>query len=72
MITRARCCVRLRAARADKPPSRDADARHRDLRLHGRSRPVPRALHHGQVKHYVAPPNHDSNEKLQDAWLSED
>jgi hypothetical protein len=24
------------------------------------------------VKNYVAPPNHYSNQKLQDVWLSED
>jgi hypothetical protein len=30
-----------------------------------------RVVHSAKVKHYVAPPNHYSNQKLQDVWLSE-
>src|SRR2546425_7691896 len=29
-------------------------------------------VHWAKVKNYVAPPNHYSNQKLQDVWLSED
>jgi hypothetical protein len=29
-------------------------------------------VHWTKVKNYVAPPNHYSNQKLQDVWLSED
>jgi peptide/nickel transport system substrate-binding protein len=31
-----------------------------------------RVVHWAKVKNYVAPPNHYSNQKLQDVWLSED
>jgi len=31
-----------------------------------------RVVHWTKVKNYVAPPNHYSNQKLQDVWLSED
>ncbi|TMB71647.1 MAG: hypothetical protein E6J51_01925 [Chloroflexi bacterium] len=31
-----------------------------------------RVVHSTKVKNYVAPPNHYSNQKLQDVWLSED
>ena len=31
-----------------------------------------RVVHWDTVKNYVAPPNHYSNQKLQDVWLSED
>ena len=29
-------------------------------------------VHWAKVKNYVAPPNHYSNQKLQDVWLAED
>ena len=29
-------------------------------------------VHWAKVKNYIAPPNHYSNQKLQDVWLSED
>jgi len=29
-------------------------------------------VHWAKVKKYVAPPNHFSNQKLQDVWLGED
>ncbi len=29
-------------------------------------------VHWAKVKNYVAPPNHYTNQKLQDVWLSED
>jgi hypothetical protein len=28
-------------------------------------------VHWSKVKHYLAPPNHYTNQKLQDVWLSE-
>jgi len=31
-----------------------------------------RVVHWAKVKNYIAPPNHYSNQKLQDVWLSED
>jgi peptide/nickel transport system substrate-binding protein len=31
-----------------------------------------RVVHSAKVKNYVAPPNHYSNQKLQDVWLAED
>ena len=31
-----------------------------------------RVVHWAKVKNYVAPPNHYSNQKLQDVWLAED
>ena len=31
-----------------------------------------RVAHWAKVKNYIAPPNHYSNQKLQDVWLSED
>jgi peptide/nickel transport system substrate-binding protein len=31
-----------------------------------------RVVHSAKVKNYIAPPNHYSNQKLQDVWLSED
>ena len=67
-----------RQARAIDPAERRTAIMELQKRILGNAYYLPglwwtrRVVHWTKVKNYVAPPNHYSNQKLQDVWLSED
>jgi peptide/nickel transport system substrate-binding protein len=61
-----------RSRRAQEAGQRDREDRPRERVLTSRPLVGPQRRALAKVKNYVAPPNHYSNQKLQDVWLAED